>query len=163
MKSYRELLQTDTYWITKIQNDLYNAVEDYLAENNMTRTQFAEQLGVSKGYVSQVLSGEFNHRLSKLIELSLAIGKVPMLEFEDLDEVVEKESKGMVRRKAAYVKRAPFSIHVRHGKLEKKELIEPGKKSHLLDATTGNCGGKWEMKRTMVYPVASFEYQFKIA
>lgn len=91
MKTYKELLQTDTYWISKIQNDLFNQVEQYLVDNEMTRTQFAEQLGVSKGYISQVLNGEFNHRLSKLIELSLAIGKAPVLVFEDLEEVAEKE------------------------------------------------------------------------
>ena len=84
MKTYQELLHTDTYWITKIQNDLYNAVEDYLAKNNMSHTQFAEKLGVSKGYVTQLLNGKFNHRLSKLIEVSLAIGKAPMFEFKDL-------------------------------------------------------------------------------
>ncbi|GJM33563.1 MAG: hypothetical protein DHS20C18_25640 [Saprospiraceae bacterium] len=110
MKTYKELLQTDTYWITKIQNDLYNAVENYLQANKMTRTQFAKQLGVSKGYISQVLNGEFNHRLSKLIELSLAIGKAPMLEFEDLDEVVEKEANGMTRQ---ILNRRPSPINVR--------------------------------------------------
>lgn len=93
MKTYKELLQTDTYWISKIQNDLFNQVEQYLVDNEMTRTQFAEQLGVSKGYISQVLNGEFNHRLSKLIELSLAIGKAPVLVFEDLEEVAEKEDR----------------------------------------------------------------------
>lgn len=96
MKTFPELLHTDTYWITKIQNDLFNAVEDYLKENNMTRSQFAGQLGVSKGYISQVLNGEFNGRLSTLVELSLAIGKAPVIEFEDLNDVADNEA-GMVR------------------------------------------------------------------
>jgi transcriptional regulator with XRE-family HTH domain len=100
MKTYRELLQTDTYWITKIQNDLFNAVEDYLRENNLTRAQFAAQLGVSKGYVTQILGGEFNHRLSKLVELSLAIGKAPVLEFKDIEEVDKKEAAAMGRKRA---------------------------------------------------------------
>lgn len=39
MKTYKELLQTDTYWISKIQNDLFNQVEQYLVDNEMTRTQ----------------------------------------------------------------------------------------------------------------------------
>lgn len=146
MKTYQELLHTDTFWITKIQNDLYNAVEDYLAENNMTRTQFAEKLGVSKGYVTQLLSGEFNHRLTKLIEISLAIGKAPILEFEDLKEVAEKEAKGMVRRKSDYVRRAPFSILVKNGMMSKQALNSPERKHHLPNPVTLHQGeGTWEM------------------
>ncbi len=151
MKTYRELLQTDTYWITRIQTDLFNAVEDYLKSNNMTRTQFARELGVSKGYVSQVLGGDFNHRLSKLVELALAVGKAPVLEFEDLEEVAEKESRGMVRAGARYVPRAPLSIIVKHGKMEKEELSKTGKAYLLPNASLGQRQGKWEMKRPVIY------------
>ena len=49
MKTYRELLHTETFWVTKIQNDLYKAVEDYLIEHGMTRSQFADQLIVLAG------------------------------------------------------------------------------------------------------------------
>ncbi|MBK8878875.1 MAG: helix-turn-helix transcriptional regulator [Haliscomenobacter sp.] len=94
MKTYHELLHTETYWVSKTQNDLFNAVEDYLTENGMTRSQFAKQLGVSKGYVSQVLSGNFDHRLSKLVTLSIAMGKAPVLAFEDLEAYAEKEVRG---------------------------------------------------------------------
>jgi|GEM_PF-1597751 predicted XRE-type DNA-binding protein len=80
MLTHDELLKTKTYWTMKIQNDLFNAVEEYLKVNNLTRTQFAEQLGVSKGYVTQILNGEFDHRVSKLVEIILAIGKVPDLQ-----------------------------------------------------------------------------------
>jgi transcriptional regulator with XRE-family HTH domain len=93
MKTYRELLHTETFWVTKIQNDLYKAVEDYLIENGMTRSQFADQLGVTKGYVSQVLAGDFDHRLSRLVALSVAIGKAPVLHFENLEAIAEKETK----------------------------------------------------------------------
>ncbi|MBK8652546.1 MAG: hypothetical protein IPN20_01100 [Haliscomenobacter sp.] len=75
MKTFRELLRTDTYWISKIQNDLFNSVEDYLTEKGMTRSQFAEQLGVTKGYVSQVLGGDFNHRVSKLVNWRWLLAK----------------------------------------------------------------------------------------
>lgn len=105
MKTYRDLLKTDTFWITKIQNDVYNAVEEYLSENNMTRSQFARQLGVSKGYISQVLNGDFNHRLSKLVELVLAIGKVPSFDLEDIGEVIRKKEAGFVRHRPTYVRK----------------------------------------------------------
>ena len=57
----------------------------------MTQNQFAEQLGVSKGYVSQVMKGEFNYTLKKLIELSLAVGKAPVLEFKPIENLVAGE------------------------------------------------------------------------
>lgn len=125
MKSYKELLKTDTYWITKIQNDLYNAVEDYLKENKMTRKAFAEQLGVSKGYISQVLNGDFNHKLPKLVELAIAIGKAPVFELENLEYVAEQEAKGMVRRKAHYVSSSPIVWRVQAGSMSTKELSGP--------------------------------------
>lgn len=73
-----ELLHNPGYWTQDIQLDLYEAVNRYLKDNNMTRAQFAEKLGVSKGYVSQVLNGDFDHKLSKLVELALACDLVPV-------------------------------------------------------------------------------------
>lgn len=94
MKSYKELLQTETFWTTKIQNELYQAVINYIEENKINRTQFAKKLGVTKGYLSQVLNGDFNHRLSKLVELSLAIGIAPIIHFEDLENYITKSEAG---------------------------------------------------------------------
>ncbi len=91
MKSYQELLQTETYWTTKIQMELYQAVEHYLAENNMTRAEFAKKLGVTKGYVTQLLNGDFDHRLSKLVEIALFIGKIPVLQLENMDNYLQKD------------------------------------------------------------------------
>lgn len=76
-----ELMKSSGYWTQFIQLSLYNTVNDYLKQNHLTRTAFAEQLGVSKGYVSQVLNGDFDHKLSKLVELSLACGYVPSVTF----------------------------------------------------------------------------------
>ncbi len=63
----KELLKQETYWLAKIQLDLYGQIENYLAVNNISKTAFAQQLGVSKGYVSQVLNGDFDHKLSRLM------------------------------------------------------------------------------------------------
>lgn len=147
MKTFRELLATDTYWITKIQNDLFNAVEDYLESQKMTRTQFAAQLGVSKGYISQVLNGDFNHRLSKLVELALAIQKAPVLEFENLEEVMDKEAKGMIRTKACYVPRAPFQVQIKNGVLIEQVFDQPNRIQSLPGGTIDGQEGKWEMKK----------------
>ncbi|MCL4483071.1 MAG: hypothetical protein M1445_10785 [Bacteroidetes bacterium] len=51
------------------------------------------QLGVSKGYISQVMKGEFNYTLKKLIELSLAVGKAPVISFKPISEIIQTEPK----------------------------------------------------------------------
>ena len=63
-----------------------------MKSNGLNRTQLAEKLGVSKGYVSQIMNGDSDHRLSKLVELSLAIGLVPNLNFEELSSVLKEDT-----------------------------------------------------------------------
>jgi len=86
-----ELLSSKEYWLTQIQNELFRLVDEYLESNKMNRTQFADKIGVTKGYVSQILNGDFNHRISKFVELSLSIGKVPVIEFKDLNKYIEED------------------------------------------------------------------------
>lgn len=89
-----ELLRNKGYWVSKIQIDLYNQLESYINENNTNRSELAKKLGVSKGYISQVLNGDFNHRISTLVELSLAINKVPIITFKDLDQFIQHDTEG---------------------------------------------------------------------
>jgi len=95
------LLKNKGYLIAKIQNELFRQLTEYLENNNMTQTQLAQQLGVTKGYISQILNGNFDYKLSKLVELSLAIGKVPELKYIPFDEIE--------RRQIASVKVIDFS------------------------------------------------------
>ena len=81
-----ELLKSEGYWIAKIQTDLYREITAFMERNNMSSTQLANYLGCSKSYVSQLLNGNFNHKISKLVELSLAIGKAPVIDYQDLQE-----------------------------------------------------------------------------
>ena len=92
MITREELIRSKEYWLTKLQNDLFGEVEKYLADNNLSKTEFSKKLGVSKGYISQILNGDFDHKISKLIELSLAIDKVPFLKFESLSKHVFPDS-----------------------------------------------------------------------
>ncbi|MGD9993480.1 MAG: helix-turn-helix domain-containing protein [Salinivirgaceae bacterium] len=82
-----KLLKSKGYNVTKIQNELFRELTAYLEKNKMNRTQLAKQLGVTKGYVSQVLNGDFDYKLSKLVEFSLAMGKVPQVKFVAFDEI----------------------------------------------------------------------------
>lgn len=92
MISREELIRSKEYWLEKIQNSLFEELEIYIEKNCLNQTKFAEKLGVSKSYLSQILNGNFDHKLSKLIELSLAIDKVPLIKFEDIDKCLMLDS-----------------------------------------------------------------------
>jgi transcriptional regulator with XRE-family HTH domain len=84
----KKLLSSPEYWILEIQMQLYKIINDFMENNNINRTQLADKLGVTKGYISQILNGDFDHRISKLVELALSVGKVPRIKFEDLEQVL---------------------------------------------------------------------------
>ena len=83
---YEELIKTPEYIMTQIQIMLFNRVNEYLERNNMSRKDFAEKLGVTKGYVSQIMNGDFDHRLSKLVEIADAIDVELEISFKDKEE-----------------------------------------------------------------------------
>ena len=89
-----ELIKSKEYWLAKLQIDLFNEVEAYMEKHNLNRTQFAKKLGVSKGYVSQILNGEADHRISKFTELALAIDLVPSVSFEKIEDLLHRENAG---------------------------------------------------------------------
>lgn len=81
MKKLNDKYASPAYWTQLIQLMLYKNINAYLKEHHLTQKAFAEQLGVSKGYVSQILAGDFDHKLSKLTELALACDFVPQFEW----------------------------------------------------------------------------------
>ena len=95
-----ELLKSKEYWFAKLQTQLFGIIETYRKNKNLNRTQLANELNVTKGYVSQVLNGDFDHRLSKFVDLSLSVGKVPFIEFKDLEELIKID--GIVETGAVY-------------------------------------------------------------
>src|SRR6056297_3759121 len=97
----QELLQTKGYWVAKIQIELYNQLSDYMKKHHLNRSQLADKLGVTKGYVSQILNGDFNHRISTLVELSLAMGKAPVIQFSDLDKIPDDISQVSISNRKA--------------------------------------------------------------
>lgn len=88
-----ELLKSPAFWTTELQMELYRQIVTFMKNHNMNKTQLAEYLGCSKGYVTQLLNGDFNHKLSKFVELSLAINKIPEISFSDVDEYIHSDEK----------------------------------------------------------------------
>lgn len=91
-----ELIRNREYWIVQIQNSVYNLIENFLKERKFNKTQLADHLGVTKGYVSQMLSGEYNHKISKLVDLSLSFNKAPIVTFVDIDQYIQDDKDGKV-------------------------------------------------------------------
>jgi transcriptional regulator with XRE-family HTH domain len=90
-----ELLSSPEYWKAQIQNSLFQVIEDYIKEKNINKTQLATELGVTKGYVTQILNGDFDHKVSKLVELSLKCQKAPVIHFCDLKEYIVNDKAGI--------------------------------------------------------------------
>ena len=81
-----ELLRSREYWMVKMQSDLIRALEEFMVTNGLNRAQLADYLGFSRGYITQLLSGTFDSKISKIVELSLAIGLTPELHFSTIPE-----------------------------------------------------------------------------
>lgn len=88
-----DLLSSKESWMVEIQQDLYALMENYMKKKGLNRTTLAKKLGVSKGYITQVLKGDFDHKLSKLVELSLACESVPLLFFVSTKEFIVNDAK----------------------------------------------------------------------
>ncbi|MEO6282263.1 MAG: helix-turn-helix transcriptional regulator [Dyadobacter sp.] len=91
MKTREDLLKSPTYWLTKVQIEVFGLLNTYMEENNLTQKQVAEKLSVSPSYVSQILNGNFNFTISKLVELAVLVGKVPVLQFESVENLLKTE------------------------------------------------------------------------
>lgn len=87
-----ELLRSEGYWTAKIQMDLYRGIRSFMDEKQINATQMAAYLGCTKGYVSQLLNGDFDHKISKLVELCLAIDKIPFFELKDADLFISENT-----------------------------------------------------------------------
>ena len=87
----QEIITTPEYWIAKAQMDLYNCAEDFMQTHGFNRALLAKHLGVSKGYVSQLLNGDFDHKLSKFVELAIAFGVIPQIEFRPIEDVLNED------------------------------------------------------------------------
>ena len=87
-----EVISDPAYWTSEIQLQLFREIENFMKEKDINKSQLADLLNCSKGYVTQILNGDYNHRLNKFVELSMAIGKIPIVNFEDINIYRLKET-----------------------------------------------------------------------
>lgn len=92
-----DLLKYPNYLLSTYQLEIYRQLGMYMQENNLKSKDIAAKLSVSNSYVSQIMKGNFNFTLKKLIELGIAIDKVPYLEFIEKDEYWRREKEGTIK------------------------------------------------------------------
>lgn len=109
MLSKKELLESPNYLLSTYQLEIYKQISSFKNENNLTQKELAKRLKVSNAYVSQILNGNFNFTLKKLIELGLMIGKVPYIEFINNKEYWRRKKYGT---KEYIVESATYTINV---------------------------------------------------
>lgn len=97
MLSKQERLKYPNYLLSNYQLEIYRQLASYMEANKLKKKDMAKKLKVSSPYISQVLSGNFNFTLKKLIELGLSIDKVPFLEFVNVDEYWRREKEGTIQ------------------------------------------------------------------
>lgn len=92
MITREDLLKSSEYWIETIQNKIFNDLIEYIEKNEVSNKQIAEILGLSKGRVSQILSGEnLNFRLDTLVKLCLAIDRIPDFRLIATDDFLKSD------------------------------------------------------------------------
>jgi len=101
-----DILKRPAYWFEHEQNELYRQVTEYMERECINRTELSKRLNVSKGYVSQILNGNFNYTLKKLIELCLAIGIVPG-EYRKIEDVIRADIEFAKSKKDKVSERKP--------------------------------------------------------
>ena len=91
-----ELLRNKEYVVSQIQLTLLNLIGNYQQKNNLKDFQLADELGVSKSYISQLLNVTFDHKISKLVDLALACNTMPLVHFVDLNEFIQNDRQDKV-------------------------------------------------------------------
>lgn len=93
MKSKKEIIKSSAYWLAHLQIELFNQLKKFMERNNLNQNDLAEKFKVTKGHISQILNGDSNFTLKKLISLSLNIGKIPIIKFLSINKYLSNEKK----------------------------------------------------------------------
>lgn len=93
----KDLISSPEYWTTNAQIDLFNCASKFMEEHGFNRKQLAEYLGVSKSYITQLLNGDFDHRLSKFTELAISFGYIPKIEFMEMSAYLDQDAAEQIK------------------------------------------------------------------
>lgn len=77
----KELLRSTKCILQGIQLSLHDIVQREKEMRLLTDLQLAKQLNISQQRLKQIHNGEFNGKLSQLIEIALKLGYTPEIKF----------------------------------------------------------------------------------
>ncbi|MEX1275903.1 MAG: helix-turn-helix transcriptional regulator [Bacteroidota bacterium] len=88
------LLDIEEDWSATLEQQLLDIRENIaqqMEKKNISRAALATMLGSSRAYVSQLLNGNENIRLSTLFKVAFALDLRPLIQFTSIDdEIVQK-------------------------------------------------------------------------
>ncbi len=91
---FREALETiDKDWSLNLERqllDIRERIAQQMEKRNMNRADLAKILNCSRSYVTQLLGGDENIRLSTLFKVSFALGLQPIIHFKDEEDELLK-------------------------------------------------------------------------
>jgi len=96
----RRLLR-EANWSSVLEKTLLEITEvlaKKMSSRRVSRSQLAEMLGTSRSYISQIMSGFPNMKLSTLFKLSFVLGLRPRIVFDPMVSIEENEFKAVSRR-----------------------------------------------------------------
>jgi transcriptional regulator with XRE-family HTH domain len=128
MNKREELLRNREYVVSQMQLSLLNLVGNYKDQNKVKDYQLAKKLGVSKGYVSQLLNATSDHKLSKIAELALACNTMPLLYFVDLDTFIKEDAEDKYFELFPTVRKQGITYEIKNstpGKSQERFIANP--------------------------------------
>ena len=86
MYTKERLVRGEGYWMETIQQTIYEALLAYMDKHSLNQTELAKELGFTRGYVSQLINGNFNLSQKKIIQLLLKMDMVPDLRIRTVED-----------------------------------------------------------------------------
>ncbi len=70
---YQEAQKDPAYWTAKVTHSFAISLNNMMIKKNVTRTDLAKKVGVSKAYITKVLRGEVNFTIETMVKFAMAL------------------------------------------------------------------------------------------
>lgn len=67
-----------------MQITVFNELKNYMNTNNIDIIELSKKLEISEKYINQILNGNIDNKLSKLIEIFLKLDKTVTIKFKQI-------------------------------------------------------------------------------
>ena len=95
MYKREDLLKSKAYWLENIQDDFYREIDEYMDKHSLNKRELSEKMNISSGRLTQILKGNFNHKLGKFVDYCMSLGIVPIVNFVDIEDYIKEDKERM--------------------------------------------------------------------